>query len=261
MCSRLHRETVRRASFVAASDRGFTLLEIMVAMAVTGMIVVAIWAATSQTAKARNIVEYSQDKYHEVRVAFDMLNRDISSAFLSYHRGVEATHDTIFIGTDGGSQDSIDFASFSHTRRFFDAKESDQAEISYFLADDPEKSGVLNLVRRSSPILDRNALEGGQTMILVSNVNAFDVEYYDIANKEWQDEWDTTQTTGEGNVLPIQVRIKLVVNERRGASRINNLDEEFDQVVYGTQLGIPLRSPILLVPAFIPGQPLPVGGK
>ncbi|MBN2524830.1 MAG: prepilin-type N-terminal cleavage/methylation domain-containing protein [Deltaproteobacteria bacterium] len=238
------------------TQRGFTLLEIMVSLAVTGMIAVSIWAATSQTSKARNIVEYSQDKYHEVRVAFDMLNKDLSSAFLSYHRGVEATHDTVFVGTDGGNRDSIDFASFSYTRRYFDVKESDQAEVSYFLADDPEKSGVMNLVRRVSPILDEDPLEGGQTMVLVDNVASFDVEYYDIANKEWQDEWDTTQASGEGNVLPIQMRIKLVVNERKGASRINNLDEEFEPVVYGTQMGIPLRTPILLVPAFIPGQPL-----
>ena len=242
-------------------QRGFTLLEIMVSLAVTGMIAISIWAATSQTTKSRNIIEYSQDKYHEVRVAFDMLNRDLSSAFLSYHRGVEATHDTIFIGTDGGGEDSIDFASFSHTRRYFDVNESDQAEISYFLANDPEDSGVLNLVRRDSPILDENALDGGQTMILIHNVASFNVEYYDITNKEWQDEWDTTQVSGEGNVLPTQLRLKVVVNERRGASLVNDYDEEFEEVVYGTQISIPLRTPILLVPAFIPGQPLPVGGS
>ena len=241
--------------------RGFTLIEVMVSMAVTGMIAIAIWAATSQTTRSRNVVEYSQDKYHEIRVAFDMLERDVSSAFLSYHRGVDATHDTIFIGTDGGNQDSIDFASFSHNRRYFDVNESDQAEISYFLAADPKDSSRLNLVRRDSPILDKDALDGGDTMILVHNVAGFNVEYYNIVDKEWQDEWDTTQLTGEGNVLPIQVRLKLTVNERVGASLGNDDDEEFEEVVYGTRIAIPLRTPILLVPAFIPGQPLPVGGK
>ncbi|MBN2343873.1 MAG: prepilin-type N-terminal cleavage/methylation domain-containing protein [Deltaproteobacteria bacterium] len=238
--------------------RGFTLLEIMVSLAVTGMISIAIWAATSQTTKARNIVEYSQDNFHQVRVAFDMLNRDISSAFLSYHRAPQATHDTIFIGTDGGNEDSIDFASFSHNRRYFDVDESDQAEVSYFLATDPENSDMVNLVRRESPILDTKPLEGGQTLVLVHNVAKFDLQYYDIANKEWQDEWDTTQAAGEGTILPTQVRIKLVVNERRGASRINGLDEEFEEVTYGTQLTIPFRTPILLVPTFIPGMPLTV---
>ncbi|MBN2716189.1 MAG: prepilin-type N-terminal cleavage/methylation domain-containing protein [Deltaproteobacteria bacterium] len=242
-------------------QRGFTLLEIMVSMAVTGMIGISIWAAASQTTKSRNIIEYSQDKYHEVRVAFDMMNRDFSSAFLSYHRGPEATHDTIFIGTDSGNQDSVDFAAFSHTRRYFDVNESDQAEISYYLAADAEDSSIMNLVRRDSPILDKDALNGGQTMILIHNVAELNIEYYDIANKEWQDEWDTTQATGEGNVMPTQLRIRLVVNERRGASRADGRDDEFEGVVYGTQISIPLRTPILLVPVFIPGQPLTVGGK
>lgn len=234
-------------------QRGFTLLEIMVSIAVTGMIAIAIWAGTSQTTKARDIVEYSQDKFHQVRVAFDMMNRDLTSSFLSRHRGVEATHDTIFVGSDGGKEDSIDFAAFSHNRRYFDVNESDQAEISYFLASDIEDSGVLNLVRRSSPILDEDPLEGGQSLVLVQNVVEFDVQYYDVVNKEWQDEWDTMQAIGDGNVLPLQVRIKLVVNERRGASRINSRDEDFEEITYGTQIGIPMRTPILLVPSFIPG--------
>lgn len=238
--------------------RGFTLIEIMVSIAVTGMIAVAIWAGTSQTTKARNIVEYSQDNFHQVRVAFDMLNRDLSSSFLSRHRSADATHDTIFIGSDGGKEDTVDFAAFSHNRRFFNVNESDQAEVSYFLAADTENSEILNLVRRSSPILDDDPLEGGQSLTLVKNVTEFDVQYYDIGQKEWKDEWDTLQAIGQGNVLPIQVRIKLVVNERRGASRINNLDEEFEQVTYGTQIAIPLRTPLLLVPSFIPGMRLGV---
>lgn len=239
------------------NSRGFTLLEIMVSIAITGMIVIAIWAGTSQTSKARDIVEYSQDNFHQVRVAFDMLNRDLSAAFLSNHRGVEATHDTIFIGSDGGKEDSIDFAAFSHNRRYFDVNESDQAEVSYFLAADPDNSDLTNLVRRTSPILDREPLEGGQTLIIVKNVAAFDVQYYDIVKKEWQDEWDTTQAIGEGTILPTQIRIKLVVNERRGESRIHQRDEEFEEITYGTQIAVPLRTP-LLFQGFVPGMKLDV---
>ena len=63
---------------------------------------------------------------------------------------------------------------------------------------------------------------------------------------EWQDEWETTDATGEVEKLPHQVRIKLVANDRRG-----------EEVVYGTQIPVPMRTPIYR-PPFIPGPPVVV---
>jgi prepilin-type N-terminal cleavage/methylation domain-containing protein len=243
---------------IYAYQKGFTLIEVMVSLGVMGMIAISIWAATSQTTKARNIVETAHDEYHQVRIAFDALSRDLSSTFLSFHRGpVDPSHDTVFIGTDGGDSDRIDFAAFSHNRRYFDANESDQAEISYYLDDDPEISGVKNLIKRESAVLDKDPLRGGHRFVLLHNVEKFDLQYYDMVSKEWLDEWDTTQALGKGSVLPTQVRVKLVINERRGGPKMNRMDEQYVQMTYGTQISIPMRTPILL-PFFIPGPPIAV---
>ncbi len=224
-----------------------TLIEILVAVVMLSMIGITIATATSQTTRTRDIITASHDRFHQVRVAFDFLSRDFSSAFLSKHRAtVEPTHDTIFIGQNSGDEDRIDFASFTHQRRYLDVDESDQCEVGYFLADDPDEHDQMNLVRRESPILDLEPLEGGQYLILVEDVVAFDLQYFDLAMNEWQDEWDTTEATGESDILPQQVRIKLVVHDRRG-----------EEVVYGTQLGVPMRTPIYRAP-FIPGPPVVV---
>ncbi len=240
------------------ADRGFTLIEIMISLVVIGMISITISAATSQTAKTADIVGTAQNNYHQVQVAFDMITRDLTSVFLSYHRApLEVAHDTIFIGRDEGEKDSIDFAAFSHTRRFFDAKESDQAEISYYVEADPEESDVLNLMRREAAVLDDDAIHGGTHMILVHNIAGFDMQYYDIVNKEWKDDWSTTQASGEGSMLPMQVRIRLTVNERLGVGHFNSQDDVYRKTTYGTQIPIPMRTPILL-PWWIPGPPLEV---
>jgi type II secretion system protein J len=238
--------------------RGFTLLEVMISLVVIGMIAISVSSATSQTAKTSDIVGHAQEDYHQVQVAFDMISKDLSSVFLSYHRApLDVSHDTIFIGTDGGNEDSIDFAAFSHTRRFFDAAESDQAEISYYLANDPDDSDIINLMRRESAVLDDDPTHGGQHMILIHNVTGFDLQYYSAVNKEWQDDWDTTQASGEGSVLPVQVRIKITVNERIGVGHFNSRDDRYREVVYGTQIPVPMRTPILL-PWWIPGPPLEI---
>ncbi|HUT78107.1 MAG TPA: type II secretion system protein GspJ [Polyangia bacterium] len=231
-----------------AAGRGMTLIEVMVAMAVMSMVAVTIWTATSQTARTRDIVEASHDRLHQVRIAFDMLSRDLSSAFLSMHRAtLEPVRDTVFIGTDHGTEDRLDFAAFAHQRRYLDVKESDQCEVGWFVAADGEVSGRYNLVRRSSPIIDLEPLEGGQNLVLVQDVVEFDLEYFDLQMNEWQDEWDTTEFTGEQLRLPHQVRIRLVVNDRNGRP-----------VTYASQVGVPMRTPIWNKTFTNPGEPVVV---
>jgi len=229
------------------SGRGFTLIEVLVALSVMSMIAISIWAATSQTTRTRAIVQEAHDKHHQVRVAFEMLTRDFSSAFLSLNRALtEPSHDTVFIGEDHGEEDRVDFAAFSHERRYFDVNESDQCEVGYFLAPDKDDPEITNLVRRESPVLDLEPLEGGQMLVLVQDVVEFDLQYYDMVMAEWQDTWDTTEATGDGSVLPMQVRIRLVVRDRLG-----------DTVAYATQLPIPMRTPILK-DGYTPGPPVMV---
>ncbi len=219
----------------------------MVAVTVLSMVAITIWTATSQTSRTREIITSSHERSHQVRVAFDFLSRDLSSAFLSKHRATtEPTHDTLFIGRNSGDEDRVDFMSFSHERRYLDVDESDQCEVGYFLDDDPEEQGKMNLIRRESPILDLEPLEGGQYLILIKDVTEFNLEYFDMPMNEWQEEWDTTQTTGELEVLPHQVRVKLVIRDRRG-----------EEITYGTQIPIPMRTPIWKQP-FFPGPPVMV---
>ncbi len=224
---------------------GLTIIEVLMAVVVLSMVSITIWTATSQTSRTREVVMASHDRLHQVRVTFDFLTRDLTSAFLSKHRATSMpTHDTIFIGEDHGGEDRLDFASFTHQRRYLDVDESDQCEVGYFVEDDPEKMGKKNLIRRESPVLDENALEGGQYLVILEDVAGFDLEYFDFSMNEWQKEWDTTQATGEMNALPHQVRIKLIVHNRRG-----------EEVTYGTQIPIPMRTPIYR-PPFIPGPPI-----
>jgi len=238
---------VDRHSSRERKERGFTLIEVLVALSVVSMIAISIWAATSQTTRTRQIVEESHDKHHQVRVAFDLLTRDLTSAFLSLNRAqLEPTHDTVFIGEDHGETDRVDFAAFTHERRYFDVKESDQCEVGYFLAPDKENPEQMNLVRRESTVLDIEPLEGGQLLVLVEDVTVFDFQYFDMLMNEWQDAWDTTEVTGQASVLPMQVRIRLVTRDRRG-----------EEVAYATQVPIPMRTPILKE-GYTPGPPLMV---
>lgn len=228
---------------------GLTLIEVMVAIAVFSMVSITIWTATSQTARTRDIVMAVHDRNHQVRAALEMIKRDLSSAFLSRHVGLnEPSHETIFLGRDHGDEDRVDFAAFTHERRYFNAKESDQCEVAYFVADDKEIRGQKNLVRRESAVMDLDALEGGQYLTLVENVAAFQLSYFDLEMNDWKDNWDTTDETADMDLLPPQVRIKLVIYDRRG-----------QETAFGSQISIPMRVPIFFGSGmFVPGPHIPV---
>ena len=120
---------------------------------------------------------------------------------------------TIFVGTDRGERDRIDFTSFSHTRLQRDAKESDQNELSYFVARHPDDSRRMVLARREQARIDEDPEEGGRVQILLEDIRAFQLEYLDPQDWEWDRTWDTSQVSAQPNRLPAQVRISITVPE------------------------------------------------
>ena len=125
--------------------RGFTLLEIILAVTVLALVGTMVYGGFSQTALNKARVEEDVDQSRIVHMALDRMVRELSMAFVSTHvnpsldlRVVE----TAFIGKDNGKDDRIDFTSFSHRRLYRNARESDQNEISYFVTEDPDDPGV-----------------------------------------------------------------------------------------------------------------------
>jgi general secretion pathway protein J len=194
---------------------GVTLIEIMVATVILSMVSAMIWVSFDQGARATRQVEASQNQYHEAQVALSVISRDLSSAFLSKHvNPAEPTAEYVFIGENESRVDRLDFVSFSHRRTVRDSHESDQCEIGYYGSSDLEDASITNLVRRESPIIDDEPLEGGKRQVLVHDVLEFDVTYYDRDQDEWVELWDTTQaTSGHPDRLPDQVRVLLTVRE------------------------------------------------
>lgn len=215
------------------TSSGFTLMEVMVAITILAMVSTLIWTAFAQTSKAKKVVESTNDRYHQVKIAMRRLCADLSQAYLSRNINQQLiTRESVFIGKND-DPDSLDFMTFGHRRRFKDAQESEQCEVGYYVVEDSEDPDVMNLVRREARRVDDEPEEGGTTLVLVEDVLEFELEYYDPGMDQWEKEWDTTQLTGQPNRLPMQVRIRLVVRGRN--------DEE---LVFVTQTPITMTEPV-----------------
>jgi general secretion pathway protein J len=204
------------------SQQGLTLLEVLIAAALLAMIATMIWAAFDQTAKMRTKLMDRQEHDHLARVALGRITRDLRAAFLSLHVNQEqrnAAVVTAFKAHSGLGGTQLDFASFTHRRLRAGMHEGDACEVGYKLTehrsgdeDEPEVHG-LDLVRRESPRIDNDPERGGVVDVLVPGIRSFDVRFYDEANDQWTETWDTTQATGQTGRLPLRARITLVIEE------------------------------------------------
>lgn len=200
--------------------RGFTLLELLVAISILAMVSVLIYGAFSAMRRTKDGLERIQDRYREGRIAMQRVSRELTSAYLSLHAPLDPSLlvvSTAFIGTRGNPADRVDFNCFCNTRRDRDVHESDQAEVSYFGSANPERGGT-DLVRRVSTRPDLETAKGGRVEVLATDIDLFELEYLDAQTGLWTETWDSSQTVGQPGRLPYQIRITLVLNSGRKGS-------------------------------------------
>jgi len=209
----------------ARPNRGFTLVELLVAIVVLSLISVLIYNAFASMKRTREGIERVDDRYREGRLAMTRMTRELQSAYISLHAPINQSlliQRTAFIGTSGTPADRLDFNSFSNRRMDKNSHISDQCELSYFGSSNPDLSGVTDLARRFSTTLDMDPKKGGRVEVLATDIDLFDLQYLDPLSGNWVDTWDTTQSvTGQPARLPVQVRIVLVLNggSRQGYDR------------------------------------------
>jgi general secretion pathway protein J len=197
-------------------QRGFTLVELLVAIVILASISLLIYSAFAGMKRSREGVERLQDRYREGRLAMTRMTRELQSAYVSLHAPILASlmvQKTAFIATTGTPADRLDFDSFSNRRIDRNSHVSDQCELSYFGSTDPDKPEVTDLVRRVSTKLDLDPKKGGRVEVLATDIDLFKLQYLDPLTNTWLDTWDTTQNvTGQPARLPVQVKIVLVLN-------------------------------------------------
>lgn len=215
--------------------RGVTLVEVMVALAIFGIVSTMVYSAFSTTARHKQRVETDLDRYHMLSAALERMARELSMAYVSAHRNTNESLNvmqTEFHGRDHGGRDRIDFTSFSHERLYRNAHESDQNEISYFVTQDPEDTSKLVLARREDNRPDEDPAHGGDVQVMINDIKSFDIEYLEPGTWRWVREWDARSATDHLNVLPAQVKIIVEVPDPRHRGRTIRL---------GTRATLPIR--------------------
>ena len=198
---------------------GFTLIELVVSMAVSVGIVAGAYLCLKGGIDSRKACERRMDIIQGARVALSLLAADLASACV-------LTDDQEFVGmrrTRGDMDaDNLDFA--THNWRPSAPGEGDFCEISYFVDRSP-RTGELGLWRRRDPSPDSDPLSGGSREEILPGIAGFRAEYYD--GFEWYENWGMggPRDRSSGNLssynlggLPEAVRITLALDGPEASS-------------------------------------------
>jgi prepilin-type N-terminal cleavage/methylation domain-containing protein len=181
---------------------GFTLLEIMVALTLLGIVLTAIYSTWAAIIKGSEAAERVAAASQHTRVSMSTIEDALFSA-------VFFTANSRYYGFVADSQN--DFSSLSFVARLprtfiRSGKFGDLVIRRVSFTVEPGSDGRQQLVLRQNPILmdpDKDEMEN--PVVLAKDVNKFVLEYWDDQNGKYATEWDYT------NQLPKLVRITLAL--------------------------------------------------
>ena len=227
---------------------GFSLLEVLVSMAILGLLVTLLYSSFSQLSRTSLSVEKSLRGREELRLLMKVVLDDLQAMqYLSRlvelneseSPGVQIdSFETGLIarlvdGPQGAeSSSAIDFHTARHARFYTEWREQDPRlhEIGYRMQENSE-TGRWELWRREDFYVDPDLSEGGRDYLLTDRVTGFlvelleqEIELADGGTQEnWVKDWDTQELACERNseasnsfCLPRAIRLSMAVEDEDG---------------------------------------------
>jgi len=213
---------IRRAAIRHANHGGFTLLEVLLAMAILAVIMTVVYASFSTAGRNIEQAETVRDETDIARTLIARLSIDIANAFPKdsasfpsvptrfYGKKEEAEG-----GTGAGSEkirhDSIALTTLTNWRKH-DSREMELWEVGYFFREKPDGQGYV-LFRREKRELSKDVpfLEGGVEYEITDRVESLQLTYSDQGSTWTDNGWDS-QSMGR---LPKMVEIALALDTGR----------------------------------------------
>ena len=216
--------------------RGFTLIEVMVAVSILAIVTVLTWASFQQTFATKSAIEAQAGRYRTVRLALERMAHELSMVYVSQDEDTsQPERRTRLVGKHHNDIDEVLFSYFGHQRLYQDANEADTALVYYYAGRDRDDSRKQNLMRRETRRLSYLKIDEqpGEADIVCDDVIKLKLDYWDQRDKVWRDEWVTTALDGQPDRLPSKIRITLTVHDERGK-----------EVPFQTEVRVAMQEPL-----------------
>jgi type II secretory pathway pseudopilin PulG len=199
---------------ISRSSRGaFTLVEIMVAIAVFMLVLAAIYSSWMMLLRSSQVAQDVASQAQRQRVTLHTIEDSLMAV-----QSFQASPQYYSFIVENGDAPILSFVArlpetFPRNGKFINpntGKDFDLRRLTFGLEADDD--GGKNLVLRQNPVLmDMDDDEQKYPLVLARNVRKFTVECWDTNKLEWADEWLDT------NAIPVLLRVNLVTGGSVGA--------------------------------------------
>lgn len=193
-----------------STDKGFTVLEAVIALALAALIITVSYSAFFGIEGTIAKVNEERDVLETGRILLSTIKKDL--------RGIAPASKYPLIITRTEREDSpavysMDFVGKSAIGH----NPFGYSEIGYYLVF--YEDNKTSFIRRESKFVDSDIKSGGHYFELTDMVKSFTLSFYD--GKAWTDTWDTRS----GGLHPKQIRISLVLVDDKGISKTFEAEE------------------------------------
>ena len=245
----------------ARNPRGFTLLEVIVALLVLSVVVSFVYQVLQNSVRGQDMV---REGLRTPKVQNAILGQIFKDFRYLYWDGF--TGNTGFIGESGmvGGKDAdhVDFVTSRPSRmaqldeeRVQDPVPSPLTEVGYALRVSDENSDYLELYRREDWFVDDNPVRGGKYTLVYDKVTKFDLLYFPIPEEnldgKGRKDWDT-RVQGK---LPYAIVLEISFDaEEHEGEEIEETEEHISRIIV-------LKGAYNVAPQSAPGQGEPKPGR
>jgi general secretion pathway protein J len=214
---------------IKSNSRGFTLIEILLAIVILGMVLSAVYAAYSGTMKIVQELEYENNVYKMARVTMDRIIRDLSSvqAVIGVYE-FKADRET----KSNHEWGALFFRSAAHLAFSENEIDGTLALIGYYAQEDQggESFSLIRSDLTGTQATKEKSKNSGY--VICQNIDSLVFKFYDINGKEY-DSWDSTSNmeTQKGKA-PTAIKVEL------GLVNINNKEKPYK---FMTKIFLPAR--------------------
>jgi len=229
-----------------SARRGFSLLEVLIALAITTSIMAAVIQTLDSVRRGVDTIHNLVETENTGPRILEQLRTDLRRLAVydvADYKLLKGENDLAF----GVESDRLDFVAFAESVVPFEPPGLDPVraplnEIGYRLRPNPDRKDFLELYRREDPLLDDRPQEGGSYSLLYDRVVSFDVTY--AAQPEisplWKDDWDSEVE----RALPFAIRVvlEIEVQPRRSLESLGIMGANFARLVFEDVIVIPPES-------------------
>ena len=198
-------------TLVRITDKGFTLLEILLAFFIFSILFITIYSSYSGTFKTINLTENRMELYRKAAITLERISEDLQASYISilpqgsfgqpaeYTRFLGENHDI-----NGQEADTLSF--FSRVSPLFgnDDEATSGQLISYSIIQGDEENELV-LLRSEQPEFLNETEENG--LVLSDGLQAVNFIYFDD-DENSQEQWDSDSEESNGR-LPRRVSVEL----------------------------------------------------